>query len=143
MYLVFMVVAAVMAPVALAGGYLEVTRFVLSVMFIGGASLSVIGYLRYVPGGSRIPALLALLFGKSLIFAILGLGFFVVAVGQGGTTNITPSLLLTYSCFAAAGAAMSFTGVYVLVGAGRGWINREVYKYPWLDGKGKQEDDSE
>jgi hypothetical protein len=54
--------------------------------------------------------------------------------------------MLTYAIFAAAGAAKFFTGAYVLVGAGKGWISREVYKYPWLnvDPKkfGNQEDNS-
>ena len=137
-YFVWMLIAAIVAPIAVNNGWLDETRFALCAVFLAGAVFSIIGYLRYIPAGAKVPALLVLLVGKSLIFALLGLAFFIIAVGQGGSTNINLSLLLTYSVFGAAGAAKFFTGVYVLVGAGRGWISREVYKFPWLDGDSKK-----
>lgn len=109
-------------------------------MFFGGTVLSSIGYWRYMPSGPKIPALLALLEIKSIAHALLGLGFLIFAIFQDSTPQtVSVVLIATYGFFAAAGATQFFAGCYIFIGAGRGWIGRDVHKFPWRskDSQGK------
>lgn len=129
--------AGTIAALGVSVGYIEITRYILSFMFTAGALCSAVGYFRYVPQGPTVPALLVLLIEKSFIFFLLGLAFFLVGNSQSGSVTPNFYLLATYGIFAAAGAAKFFTGIYVLVGAGKGWLSREVLKNPfgkWPEG---------
>lgn len=123
--------AGVLAAIGVNAGYIEITRYALSFMFIAGALCSFVGYFRYVPQGPTVPALLALLIEKSFIFFLLGVAFFLIGNSQSGSVVPNIYLLATYGIFAAAAAAKLFTGIYVLVGAGKGWLGREVLKNPF------------
>jgi hypothetical protein len=131
-YILWALIVPIIACLMAWEGYINLIRYALCVMFFGGALLSTIGYWRYTPPGSTIPALLALLGIKSIAHAMLGLGFLVVAVTQHPTQTVDLALLITYGLFAAAGATQFFTGCYIVIGAGRGWIGRDVYKFPWM-----------
>lgn len=130
-YLSFILLFAIASPVIVYTGYVELAKYVVCILFLGGAVCSLAGYLRYA-SGPRVPALLLLLVDKNVLFSYLGIGFLVSAVTQApNPVTINFAVLLLYSSFGATGAAMFFSGVYVLLGAGRGWILREVYKNPF------------
>jgi hypothetical protein len=112
-------------------GHIGLARWLLTLMFMFGAVFLFAGYYRYIPPGPTMPALLAMGLGKSASFAILGLGFLAISIGQPSTSPVNAYLVATYVCFAGAAAAQFFTGVFVFVGRGRGWIYQEVYKWPW------------
>lgn len=129
----FILLAVIMAPLGVYWGYLNILRYILCTFFFGGAVLSFIGYWRYMPPGPRIPALLLLLMVKSFIFATVGVAFLAAGIANNPQpVDYTFLLFATYACFAGAGAAKMFTGVYVFVGAGRGWIGLEVLKHPFI-----------
>ncbi len=125
-------------------GLLNESRYVLAALFLAGSLCTVIGYARYMPAGPTMPALLALSIVKSTAFVAMGIAFIVLGLGPGAAVSATVDLLAVYGFFGAAAGAVFFTGVYVLVGAGRGWISAEVYKSPfskaayWHDRKEKR-----
>lgn len=138
LYISFILGTAALACGLVAYGYIEVLRYVVCLFFFGGATLSFMGYRRYTPPGETEPALLTLLKLKSLIFAVVGFAFLLSATrsDQAPVDSTSLALLLTFAAFTAAGAAMFFTGLYVFIGANRGWISREIYKHPWRRGTG-------
>ena len=62
---------------------------------------------------------------------------FFVLTFFGSDSPATASLFVIYGAFGAAAGSPFFTGVYVLIGAGRGWITLEVLKAPWAKLEGK------
>lgn len=126
---------AIAAPIAVSVGYLEIVKYLLVILFLGGAACSVAGYLRYLPPGPKAPALLMLSIEKKGIDFFLALGFLLSVLFSNSNPNITWVVLAIYSAFGAAGAISSFLGMYLLIGAGRGWISRMVYKNPFYRDK--------
>lgn len=122
---------AIVAPVVIWIGYLDIAKYTLVLLFLGGGSMSVVGFIRYLPAGPKAPALLILSIEKKGVDVLLGLAFLISVLFTSSTPTVGPVLLMTYSFFGAAGAVSSFFGLYVFIGAGRGWISRMVYKTPF------------
>lgn len=127
-WVIFVVIGA---PLAVAGGYLVFVRYALVILFLCGALSSVIGYIRYLPPGPKAPALLMLSIEKKGVDFFLALGFLFSVLLSPSTTPTSWALYIVFSAFGAAGAMSSFLGMYLLIGAGRGWISRMVYKNPF------------
>jgi len=126
-----------MAACATIGGflvaeeYMAVVRYFVCGLFLLGPLCAVIGYLRFMPAGPTMTALLALLIDKSGMFTIMGVGSLIITLSGSGSVEPTPGLIATYALFSASGGAMLFAGLFVLFGAGRGWIAMDVYKFFW------------
>lgn len=130
-YLVFIVLVVTTALLLTTLGYIDLIRISLCLLFGGGALFGAIGFLRYMPSGQKVVALLLLSFLQSVALSWLGVAFFFSALASPTPAEITWPTLVIFASFAAAGAAMFFKGVYVFIGAGRGWILRPVYKWPF------------
>ena len=133
-YIAWVLLYAAIWPLAASdNAFLSLTfaRYGVSLSFFVGALLNVAGLLRFVASFTdEIPAYLALLLVKSVTFFAMSLGFLMLALGGSGT-DITPALLFFYYCVGMAAASKLFTGLYITVGAGRGWINRPLMKNPF------------
>lgn len=127
-WVIFVVIGA---PLAVAAGYLVFVRYALVILFLCGALSSVIGYIRYLPPGPKAPALLMLSIEKKAVDFFLALGFLFSVLLAPSSNSTSWVLYPVYSSFGAAGAMSSFLGMYLLFGAGRGWISRSVYKNPF------------
>ena len=132
----FALAVALVAPVLLEAGYDAAPRYLLCGLFVGGALLLFSGYVRYWPWRrEKVLMFLVLLGMKSWALLCMGAAFFFLAVTSSVPVHVTPGLLVAYAMFGMAGATMFFAGVYVFVGAGRGWLQREVYKNPFRRGR--------
>lgn len=136
--ILWVVLVAVAAPFAIIAGYIELVKYTLVCLFFGGAVCSAAGFIRYLPSGPKAPALLILSIEKKGVDLLLGLAFLISVLFSATSPTINIVLLMTYSLFGAAGAVSSFFGLYVFIGAGRGWISRMVYKTPFHQDKSKR-----
>lgn len=134
LYIFSMLFGAIICWLFTSEGFLNFSRWAVCSGFLLGAALNVIGFYRYMPEGPTINALLVLLFGNKVLFTLLGIAFFILALGSPQTTPSSLYLVLTYSIFGAVSSALLFQGAYILLGAGRGWISTDVYKNPFSGG---------
>jgi hypothetical protein len=112
-------------------GHINEVRYILSALFLSGASLSVWGYYRFSVGGPTIPALLAVSMVQSVAFALFGVAFLVLAIGYGSAQVVTTDLFIAYILYSIAASVKFYKGVFVVTGRGRGWISRDVHKPFW------------
>lgn len=112
-------------------GHINEVRYILSALFLSGASLSVWGYYRFSGGGPTIPALLAVSMAQSAAFALFGVAFLVLALGSGSSSVVSTDLFLVYTLYSVAAAVKFYKGVFVVAGRGKGWISRDIHKPFW------------
>lgn len=127
----FMVLCGVIGGLLIGHEYPSLARYWVCGLLLTGSICATVGYLRYIPSGPTLMALLALLIDKSAMFAIMAIGFFIIALAGGGSTLPTLPLMIAYGLFSAASGAVLFAGLFVLFGANRGWIAMDVYKFFW------------
>lgn len=105
-------------------------RWLLVILFSIGPACAVIGFYRYIPPGPTIPALLAILILMSATLTVLAIAFLGAALNDQPIEQ-KPITYLIYGAFAGTGASLFVIGIYALFGAGRGWIDKELPKWPW------------
>jgi hypothetical protein len=111
---------------------------------MAGGLMLLLGMMRYWPWSrATVLTLHLMMVGLGVSFTLMGLAFFVFSLADTDDVTISSTLLLIYALFGGSAASMFFVGGYAFLGAGKGWIIRDAYKFPWSDYRARNESDGE